>query len=507
MKKKKKKWKGKVLVLVLLLAAAGAGIYLYTHKEEREDPFSANMRTEEVTRGTIRITTEGSGSIEAAEEFPVSADYTLKIDHVEVENGDVVQAGDVLATVDADSVKAQITQLESSLSELDTAINMADHSGSSSLTSPVSGRVKRIFAKEDDLLTDVVAEYGGVMELSADEKMKVEFTPAEALRPGARVTVSFLDYEEEGTVLSEQDGVCTVTIPDDSEYMADTEVTVTDGDGKTLGTGYLESNHPYLVEGAYGIVDEINVEPGDWVDPGSTLLTRRNSSYNGDYLSLLEDRDELMRKLQELRELEESAALCAGRDGIVSELALQDGAVIAEDAPMYRLISTERFWLKTQIDELDIPGVREGQTAKIVFDAFDDEEYEGKVEKISALGENVGGVTKYTVTISVPGIEKVRTAMSATATIVIDEKADVLLAPVDAIQTVDGQRCVTVVREDGQESVPVTLGLVNNTQAEIVEGLSEGDQVAVLGKSDLEIMMDMMRQSRAQFAGGEGQDD
>lgn len=497
----------KWLVLVLLLLAAGAGFYLFTHKKGEENRLPENMRTEEVTRGTIRITTEGNGSIEAAEEFPVSAEYTLKIDTVEAENGDVVQAGDVVATVDEDSVKEQISLLENNLSELNAAISATDHSGSSALTAPVSGRVKRIFAGVDDVLTDVVTEHGGVMELSADEKLKVEFTPSQVLKLGDKVTVSFLGYEEEGTVLSEKDGVCTVTIADNSDYLVDTEVTVTDEDENVLGTGYLKSNHPYLVDSAYGIVDELNVEVGEWVDSGATLLTRRYSSYNGDYLSLLENREELMQKLQELRELKESCQLLAEHDGIVSELMLQDGTVVAEDTPMYRLISTERFWLKTQIDELDIAGVREGQTAKIVFDAFDDEEYEGKVEKISALGENVGGVTKYTVTISVPGIEKVRTAMSATATIVIDEKEDVLLVPVDAVQTVDGQRCVTVLRGEEQENVPVTLGLVNNTQAEVTEGLSEGDQVAVMGKSDFEIMMDMMQQSRSQFAGGEGQDD
>lgn len=202
--------------------------------------------------------------------------------------------------------------------------------------------------------------------------------------------------------------------------------------------------------------------------------------------------------------LERTPQICAQDGGIISQLALQDGTVAAADTPMYHLISTDRFWLKTAIDELDIAKVSEGQTAEIVFDAFDDEEYEGKVEKISALGENVGGVTKYTVTISVPGIEKVRTAMSATATIVINEKEDVLLVPVDAVQTIDGQKCVTVVREDGQESVPVTLGLVNNTEAEVLEGLAEGDQVAVMGKSDFELMMDMMKQGRAQFSGGEG---
>ena len=210
-----------------------------------------------------------------------------------------------------------------------------------------------------------------------------------------------------------------------------------------------------------------------------------------------------MEKLGELRRLEREPEICAEGAGIVSGLMLQDQTMVAEGTQMYRLISTDRFWLKTPIDELDIAEVSVGQTAKVVFDAFDDEEYEGKVEKISALGENVGGVAKYTVTISVPGIEKVRTAMSATATIVIEEKEDALLVPVDAVQTVDGEKYVTVIRGETRESVPVTLGLVNNTQAEVLDGLSEGDQVAVMGKTDFEKMMDMMQQSRSQFMGGE----
>ncbi len=506
MKKRKKKRKLlKILILIaVLLLAAGALLWLRMRGGNRESALSANVRVQDVTRGTIRITTEGNGSIEAADERPVEAKYTLKIGTVEAENGDVVREGDVIATVDRDSVKAQISQLESSLSDLNAAIRSADRSGSSSLTSPIAGRVRRIFVHEGDLLTDVTAEYGGVMELSVDGKLKVEITPKTDLDLGDTVTVSFLSYEEEGTVFSEEDGVYTVTIEDDPDYLVDMEATVTDEDGAVLGTGYLKSNHPYLVECAYGIADELNVGVGDSVDSGTTLLTRTYNRYNSSYLTLLDEREELMEQLQELRMLERTPQICAEGNGILSQLALQDGTVIAEDTPMYHLISTEHFWLKTPIDELDIAKVSEGQVAKIVFDAFDDEEYEGKVEKISALGENVGGVTKYTVTISVPGIEKVRTAMSATATIVIEEKDDVLLVPVDAVQTVDGQKCVTVVRADGQETVPVTLGLVNNTEAEVIEGLSEGDQVAVMGKSDFELMMDMMQQGRSQFAGGEG---
>jgi HlyD family secretion protein len=112
-------------------------------------------------------------------------------------------------------------------------------------------------------------------------------------------------------------------------------------------------------------------------------------------------------------------------------------------------------------------------------------------------------VTRYTVTISVPGIDKVKTAMSATATIVLHEQEDALLIPVDAVSTVDGEKCVSVWKDGQEQVVPVTLGLVNNTVAEVLEGLSEGDEVLVDSKSDLEKMMDVMKQSQEAVRGGD----
>lgn len=505
MKKKKRKrgWLKKFLFL-LIIAAAAAGVYYWYQKDEKkEEPLAANAKVEEVTRGTIRIMTEGNGQIEAAETVTVTAPYTLKIEEVKVENGDVVEAGDVIAAVDRESVREQIEILESSLSEMNSTISNMDRSGSSALSAPVSGRVKRIYAEQGDVLTDVVAAHGGVMELSADGKMKVEISATDDLKTGATVNVSFLDYEEEGTVISEEDGIYTITLEDGENYDADLEAVVTDENGRTLGTGTLQPNHAYLVECAYGIADEIHVDEGEYVNAGTTLLTRTNVQYHGAYLTMLEKRSEVMEKLRELRALEREPRLKAEKKGILSGLSLADCTVAAQDAPMYQLILTDSFWLKAEIDELDIAGVEEGQNATIVFDAFDTEEYEGRVEKISALGQNVNGVTKYTVTVSVPGIDKVKTAMSATVTIVTDEKADVLLIPIDAVQTVNGQKCVTVLRGESQEIVPVTLGLVNHTQAEVAEGLQEGDQVVVQGKSDFEVMMDMMQQSRSHIQGGD----
>lgn len=502
-KKAGKKW----IAVPVILIIAGAAVFVMWGGKENSQQKAGNWTTEAVTSGTIRVTTEGNGSIEAAEERSVSSDYTVKIETVHVENGDVVEEGDVIASVDTDSVTEQIDQLISQLDSINDTIANADKSGSSSVTAPISGRVKRIFVKEGEALEDVLRDHGGMMELSVDGKLKVEFTSSESLSVGDEVTVAFLNYEEEGKISAANKNTYTVVLDDKSAYHVDTEADILDEDENKIGNGYLKSNHPYMVDARYGTADEIRVSVGEYVDKGSTLLTREDYSYNQSYLSLIDEREEIMEKLQELRVLKNAPQICAESGGVISELALRDDTTISEEAEMYHVISTDTFWLKTEIDELDIAGVEVGQEAEVVFDAFEDETYEGRVRKVSALGENAGGVTKYEVTIEVPGVEKVKMAMSATATIIMEEKEDVLLVPVEAVTNVDGQKCVTVVRGNTQEVVPVTLGLVNNTVAEVQEGVAEGDQLLVEGLSEMEELMSMIQSRREEMLGGEGRND
>jgi HlyD family secretion protein len=138
-----------------------------------------------------------------------------------------------------------------------------------------------------------------------------------------------------------------------------------------------------------------------------------------------------------------------------------------------------------------------------VFDAFEDEVYEGTVKKISGVGKNTGGVTTYTVTIELEGDAHLKNAMSATATIELERRDNVLLIPVDAVQTIDGEKYVQVVSGETTTQVPVTLGLVNEEYAEVTDGLSAGDQVVVTTRTSMDFFSMMMQQSQSMKDGGE----
>lgn len=249
--KKKRKIRKVLFVILLLLVAGTIGAMMLIGPKVQKKAVSmlTSTKNQEAYRGPIRLTTEGNGLIEAAEETSVTADYSVKVKTIEVETGDLVAADDVIAVLDPESIKDQILSVEKQLSEVNSMISSMDRSGSSTLTSPIAGRVKRIFAKEDEYLEDVVTEHGGIMEIAADGRLKVEIPAAAGLKAGEEVIVTFLNYEEDGIVAEVENGICTVVIEDAANYLVDTEAVVTDEDEQVLGTGYLKSNHPYMVEG------------------------------------------------------------------------------------------------------------------------------------------------------------------------------------------------------------------------------------------------------------------
>lgn len=494
-RKKRKLWPILVVILLLVILA----VYLWGRQTGHPSGSTqtADLKTEAACIGSISVTTEGSGSVEAASTKAITLEYDGKLETIYAEMGDQVQAGDELAIYDTDALDTVIESKEAELDQLNSTISQTSSSGSTAITAPVAGRVKRIYASDGDVVSDVVDANGGLLEISADGKLKVEFDkPDDAVSEGDTVTVDFDSYTVEGTVEKIEDGTVTVTIPDDTEYSVDTTAVVRGKSGVKLGEGVLLSNHPYLVTAEYGVIDDVNVTKTSKVSVGTTLFTRKDADYNQDYLDLLSDREDLIDEIQELKEYQKNPVVTADCDGYIVSLDVIEGMTYEKDTQFCTIADSESLHLKVEIDELDIDGVEVGQNATVVFDAFEDETYTGTVEKISGVGSNAGGVTTYTVTIALEGNARLKNAMSATATITLDSKDSALLIPVDAIETSDGQKYVQVVDGGTLTQTAVTLGLINSEYAEVTEGLSSGDLVVVNSTDSEDLVTQMMAQSQ-----------
>jgi len=188
---------------------------------------------------------------------------------------------------------------------------------------------------------------------------------------------------------------------------------------------------------------------------------------------------------QAQKELAE-ATITAPFEGIVGAIYVEEGDIIPPPtmAPTVAIyfITPTGLELKAEVDEIDIPDVKVGQSAVIEVDAIAYDLFEGTVTSISPVPMIQAGLVLYEVTISlvIPADAGVMVGMSATADIMIEQSQDTLLVPERAVGLDDQGNTVVRVSVDGQLEVrPVVIGISDGLQTEILEGLSEGDMVSV----------------------------
>jgi len=226
-------------------------------------------------------------------------------------------------------------------------------------------------------------------------------------------------------------------------------------------------------------------------------LTRRNSAQaqvGVDAAKLKQARAQVQQSQASLQQLEEQL-------GYTTIVAPMDGVILSRDVEMGDAVSsilvlgstatlvmtegdTSEVYVQGKVDEADIAHVYLGQPARIKVESFRDRLFNGKVTKIAPMGVEKDNVTTFEVRVSInnPGGE-LKANMTANAEILLDEHKGVLTVPENAV-LYDNQRNASVQvpdkhQKEGFRKVPVTVGLSNGSNTEIVSGLKEGDQVVL----------------------------
>ena len=152
------------------------------------------------------------------------------------------------------------------------------------------------------------------------------------------------------------------------------------------------------------------------------------------------------------------------------------------------------------VDEADIGQVSDGQRVEFTVDAYPDDTFEGVVEQVRLEATTESSVVTYEVVITAYNPElKLKPGLTANVTIFTLEKDDALAVPTKALRFVpDGELLAALglhaeaaaeaepgKRElwvkQGTTLVPryVTAGSASGKLTEIVDGLNDGEEVAV----------------------------
>ncbi len=483
-----------IVVGVLALGVAGAGVaYSQGLFGSSEASAATTYSVVRLTTGNLEKSVTGTGALTSGGTVNETAPLDVTLDKVSVAVGQSVKAGDTLATVDADSVTTLISTLQTQIDGIDTQLAQmtASQASVSTLTASVGGRVKAVYAAVGDSVDAVVAKNGGVLLLSTDGKMKLDFAISDAslvaIGDSVKVKIGSKKYTGLVETLDAAAKTCTVTLSDNGPAL-DAEAIAYTGDGDELGAGKLAINRPYLVTASGGSVSKVYVDEGDKVSQRTKLFYIVGVPLGSSYDDLLATRADTLDALNTAKALLESGKITATQDGVVSAVNVANGQAVKAGDPLAALMTGGAAKLVVTVDELDINSVSVGQSAKVAVDAFTGEAFTGTVESISDIGATTSGVTTYKVTIRMDASDKLKIGMNATATIVIEKHEGALLLPMTALNTSRGASYVwlytgtlpTDTSQDPGVRTEVKTGMSNANYVEITEGLTADDQVVVV---------------------------
>ena len=189
-----------------------------------------------------------------------------------------------------------------------------------------------------------------------------------------------------------------------------------------------------------------------------------------------------------------AARLTADMRGTVTGVGLAVGDVVGGSAGMststttstsaevvgVELVSTGRFVVEASVAAADVEAVEAGQQVELEVTGVDEVVY-GTVAEVGLVAETSDtGAAVFPVTVEVTGSrEDLYAGTSATLTIIVSQRTDVLSVDSRALTTEDGRTYATLVTDGGTEKVEVTTGAVSGRSTEVLSGLTAGDVVQV----------------------------
>lgn len=412
------------------------------------------VKTQEVTKGNLFLGLTADGTVA----LPVTnLNYEVEgtIKKIYISAGDFVKEGDLLAELDDGDYQLAFTNAQNSLDKANA--NYKDAVKQHDFNLRTSEQELKSLRKKANASFD---DYTYQNEIDDAKKMLNRKETA-------------LKEEKKGT---------------DNTKLKEAEYAVTDAK-ETLNRAKKNRKRAYqdYLENKKEAKETLNLQTKNYNNEKDSTQTITDAKY------AIEDAKV---KLQEAKNNLAKTKLYATKDGQIISVSKGEGEMVTAtaDGPVMNfgtggsangfmtLCDTSEIYLTSSVSESDIVGLTMDQEVNITIDSLGETVFKGKVYNISNIpNTDSNGITTYTVTVKLNELSTdIRDGMNALMSFVKKELNDVLLIPVKSVLVENNKQYVNVLQSGGSyEKRAVTTGLSNGTQTQVIDGLKEGETVAV----------------------------
>lgn len=511
--------KKQIIIIFAAVAVAAAVAVFAVVKKSSKKKSDGETATARVTRGSISRVLEGSGTLEAIDQYEVSALVSGDVTADFFEEGDMVSKDQVLYKIDASSIEKNIDKAQNALSQSKMSYSEAVEAyGDLTVSAPCKGVIKTLYIKNgDDIKTgdrvcDIVDSDTMTLEIKflssqaggiySGQAANIEMTGGGGSYMGTVKTVS-----SGSTVNSLGVPVTNVEISVTNPgaiTTGDTATAVVDGTACAEPGTFKYSHEETVTAKASGKVRNLSLIEGDRVSAGRTILTIESSSVSNQVKKSALSVSDAELSLKGLQDDLDQYSISSPIAGKVIQKTVKAGDKVASQqgsTSMAVIADLSALTMTMNIDELDISSVKVGQDVEVTADALENQVFHGVVNKVSVIGTSQNGVTTYPVEVLLSDVENTDLipGMNVSATIVLEKKDDVLLIPTTAVK-----RGNKVKMLGSGEEVEIETGIDDGTQVEVLSGLSEGDQVEIADVPTKSVEDTMMQGMQGGMGGERG---
>ena len=494
----KKNWKW--LVPVVVVAAAGA-VFLISGGGNKAASRDVTYAETTPVRQDVSNSLSGTGTLNPANTYTVKSLVDGKILTGGFEEGDKVEEGDVLYTIDSSDASTNLEKASIALQQaqrsydktVDLQYVRAEVDGTvSSLKvakgdQVTSGQEVAVIRDSSKMLLNLLFPAADAANFSVGQSADVVLDGTFETLKGTITAVTGTDELSTGNLL-----VRTVTIRVNNAGGLTTAQAATasiNGVSSIASATFAYQAERTLTALASGTVSAINVQEGDTVSKGDILIELTGDDLTESIQSASESLRSAEISMQNLQDTMSNYTITSPISGTIIEKDAKQGDALTSGSTLCVIYDLSYLEMVINVDELQIGALSVGQKVQLTADAVTDKTYVGTVTRVSMKGSSSGGTTTYPITIRIDNTDGLRPGMNANAEIVVAEANNALVVPNAAVirggyvlVSKKSPSAANAVEDmdapDGYVYVKVETGVSDDSYTEIKSGLQEDDTVA-----------------------------
>lgn len=494
----KKNWKW--LVPVVVAAAAGA-VFLISGGGNKAASRDVTYAETTPVRQDVSNSLSGTGTLNPANTYTVKSLVDGKILTGGFEEGDKVEEGDVLYTIDSSDASTNLEKASIALQQaqrsydktVDLQYVRAEVDGTvSSLKvakgdQVTSGQEVAVIRDSSKMLLNLLFPAADAANFSVGQSADVMLDGTFETLKGTTTAITGTDELSTGNLLAR-----TVTIRVNNAGGLTTAQAATasvNGVSSIASATFAYQAERTLTAQAGGTVSAINVQEGDAVSKGDILIELTGDDLTESIQSASESLRSAEISMQNQQDNMSNYTITSPISGTIIEKDAKQGDALTSGSTLCVIYDLSYLEMVINVDELQIGALSVGQKVQITADAVADKTYVGTVTRVSMKGSSSGGTTTYPITIRIDNTDGLRPGMNANAEIVVAEANNALVVPNAAVirggyvlVSKKSPSAANAVEDmdapEGYVYVKVETGVSDDSYTEIKSGLQEDDTVA-----------------------------